>query len=288
VEPPLLPLRVVPKLVTGTQRGTIIKYLVRRGEDQTIHRGTYRAVGTQPTPPREALGSDGPKTPPSDAATPRGRSPETVDWGDALHGCQVDWGAACEAKVSLTRPTEYKQPSGSLVTASTTDVADTHREAGAQPTPPGETLGANEPDTQPSDVLAPQGDYPEGFNWRVDLRDNTYKYERLVGPVGSAEQAGGRDTPFRTTATLNLQPIRLLTRWSDEPLGNRGGCDRGGPATREDTRLLGPADSPVSQTLPDVHDEKATKHYVIHVDKLKLCTAATQSHDSVATQPTTQ
>jgi len=34
--------------------------------------------------------------------------------------------------------------------------------------------------------------------------------------------------------------------------------------------------------------DAAKKYYVIHVDKLKLCTATTQSQDSVATQPTTQ
>jgi len=216
--------------------------------------------------------------------------------------------------------------------------------------PPGETPDAKGPDTQPSDVPTPQVDYPERFDWRVDLIDNTYKYERLVGLVGSAEQAGGRDTPFRTTATLNLQPIRLLTHWSDEPLGSGGGFDRGSPVTREYTRFSGHADSPVfhnnywdwavtqptgatvssvydgggervpetpqdvneesscvtqskgctssrvydgggeriPETPPDLNDERPIRHYAIHVDKLKLCTAATQSQDSVATLPTTQ
>jgi len=143
---------------------------------------------------------------------------------------------------------ENEQSSGSSVTASTTDDADTHRESGAQPTPPGEMPDANGPDAQPSDVSPPQGDYLERFDWRVDLQDNTYKYERLVGPVGSAEQAGERDTPFRTTATLNLQPIRLLMRWLDDPSDNRGGFDRGSTASRGDTRFLGQADSPISHT----------------------------------------
>jgi len=78
----------------------------------------------------------------------RRHSPETVDCGDALHGCQVDWGAACDAKESLTRPTENKQPSG----LSVTNDADGHRESRAQPTPAGETPGANGPDAQPGDV----------------------------------------------------------------------------------------------------------------------------------------
>jgi len=40
-------------------------------------------------------------------------------------------------------------------------------------------------------------------------------------------------------------------------------------------------------TQPDGDSETPTKYYVIHVDKLKLCAAATQSQDSVATLPTT-
>jgi len=138
-----------------------------------------------------------------------------------------------------------------------------------------------------------------------------------VWPVGSAEQAGGRDTPFRTTASLNLQPIRLLTGRSNEPLGGGVFFDRGSPVIMEYTWHPGSADSPVShnnywdqavtqptgntassvydgggeripETPPDVNDERPIRYYVIHVDKLKLCTAATQSQDSVATLPTTQ
>jgi len=279
-----------PRVVTATpvavtRQGTIIKYIGYKikSDDGTTHRGTHKSQETQPTPPREALESDGPDIPPNNVATPRGHSPERVDWGDALNGCKVDWGAAGEAQESLTRPTENKQPngpsvtynadkyrksrvqptppeeeafaangrveqpSGSSATASTTTML-THTESQEQPTPPGETPGADGPNAQHSNVLAPHGDYSEGFDWRVDLRDNTYKYERLGGPVGSPEQAGGRDTPFRTTATLNLQSIRLLRRWSDEPLSNRGGFYRESPATREDRRYLGPADSPVSHT----------------------------------------
>jgi len=136
----------------------------------------------------------------SDIATSRAQSPKTVDWEDALHGCQVDWGATREAQESRTRPMENEQPSGPSVThnadrqgesraqpmplreeafvtigrveqpsglsvtASTTDDADTHRESGAQPTLPRETPDANGPDTQPRDVSPLQGDYPERFD----------------------------------------------------------------------------------------------------------------------------
>jgi len=49
--------------------------------------------------------------------TPRGHAPE-----------RVDWGVACEADNSFTRPTENKHPSGSSLTASTTDNAETYTE----------------------------------------------------------------------------------------------------------------------------------------------------------------
>jgi len=305
--------------------------------------------------------------------------------GEPPHGCQFDWGSASEAEESPKRPTKDEQPSSPSVT----EDADRYRESGAQPTPLGSTLDATGPDAQPRDVPTPQGDYPAKFDWRVDLKDNTYKYDRLVEPAGSAERARRRNTPFRTTATLNLQPIRILTRWPDESLGSGGGFDKGSQAFREDTRFRGQADSPipynntweravaqptcdtssgvyngggervpetppevhretakkhyvvqppqdtssgvydgggerVPETLPEVHRETAKEHYVvqppqvtssgvydgggervpetppgvnreelkkryvIRVDKLKLCTAATQSPDSVATQPTTQ
>jgi len=99
-----------------------------------------------------------------------------VDWRGALDGCQVDWGAASEADESSTRPTENEQPSE----PSMTDDAYRYQESRAQPTPPGETPDDKGPSTQPSEVPTPQGDHPERFDWRVDLKDNAYKYERLV------------------------------------------------------------------------------------------------------------
>jgi len=134
--------RVVPTPVTVNKQGTIIRYLVRKSEN-----GTYRKEGAQPMPPREAHAPDGPDTPPSEVATSRGQSPETVDWGVALNGCQVDWGAASEMEESPTRPTENEQPSN----PSAPDDADSHRESRAQPTPLAETPGANGPGTKGSD-----------------------------------------------------------------------------------------------------------------------------------------
>jgi len=77
---------------------------------------TYRESGAQPTSPEESRQSDEPDTPPSEVATPRGESPEMVDWEAGLNDYQVDWGGADEADTSPTWPRETKQPSGSLVT----------------------------------------------------------------------------------------------------------------------------------------------------------------------------
>jgi len=217
------------------EQGTIIRYLVRKSED-----GTYRKPGAQPppqsTPPRLALGYDGPDTPPSEVFMPRGQSPKLVDWRGALEGCQVDWGTASVADGCPTRPTENEQPSDPAA-KDNIDTQSTHLS---------ETPDANGPDAQPRDVPTPQRDHPERLDWRVDLADNAYKYERLVEQGGSAEQTTEGNTSFRTTATLNLQPIKLLTRWLDELPGSGGGFDRESSATWEHTRCLGSTDSPVS------------------------------------------
>jgi len=158
--PPLTPLRTVPTPIAMAKQGTILRYLVRKSENSTDGES-----GAQPTPLEETSSATGFAIPPSKIATPRGQSPETVDWGDALHGCQVNWGAARETEEPLIRPMENEQPSGSSATANTTDEADTHRESGAHPTPPGETPDANEPDPQPRDGSLPQEAYPERFDW---------------------------------------------------------------------------------------------------------------------------
>jgi len=236
---PDTPPRVVSTPVPVIKQRTIIKYLVslKKGEDGTITRGTHRESGAQPTSLGETLGADGPDTPPREVSTPRGHSPE-----------RVDCGGAGETYRSSTRPTGNEQPSGPSDTEGTSDDINIYRESGAQPTPLEETLGATGPNTQPRDVLTPQGHGPERFVWRVDLRDNTYKYERLMEPEGPAEHTRGKnpDTPFRTPITQDLKHIRLMTRWSDELLGGRWGLDQGSSALREDTRWRGQDDSPVS------------------------------------------
>jgi len=171
---------VVSAPVAVITQGTIMKYLVMSWEDGTVSRRTPRKSGAQPTQLEQALGPDGPDTPPRDVRTPRGHSPERVDWGGASgnHG-------------PPTRPAVNAQPSGQSDTDDTSDDNDINRESGAQPTQLEETSGAIGPDTQPGDVSTPQGDGPERFDWRVDLRDNTYKCERLIEPGGPAEHTRG-------------------------------------------------------------------------------------------------
>jgi len=174
--------RVVPTPGAATKHGTIIKYLVHqypRAAD--IDKGAPREPRQQPTPPGEVLGPEGPGTPPREVATPRGNSPEMVDWRAALHGCQIDWGSASETEESPTRPMEDEQPSSSLVT----EDADRYRESRAQPTPLESTPDATGLDAQPRDAPTPQGDYSAKFDWRVDLKDSTYKYDRLEGASGA-------------------------------------------------------------------------------------------------------
>jgi len=183
---PVVTPRPKPRVPTPTKpkQQTVIRYIVRKDED-----GAHRESGAPPTaksrPPREALGSDGSDTPPSEGATPRGQSPAKVDGEGTSQGSPHDGGSTDEADMLPTWPREA--------------TSDTH--------------GPNE---QPSDVTWLQGHNTVRYNWRGDLTTNTYKYEKLVEPPGPEK----RDTPF--TSTLNLQPIRALTYWIDEIHGRRG------------------------------------------------------------------
>jgi len=145
VPQPLKP-TVLPTPVTGIQPGTIIKYLVKKSEDLAISRGTHRVPRAQPTLLEQALGATGPNSQPSEVSTPRGHSPE-----------RVDWGGTGELYRSPTRPAMNEQPSGPSDLEDTSDDDDINRESGAQPTPPDETLGATGPDTPPVDALMLQG-----------------------------------------------------------------------------------------------------------------------------------
>jgi len=105
--------------------------------------------------------------------------------------------------------------------------------------PRGATSDTRGPNEQPSDVTLLQGDNTARFDWRVDLKDNNYKYDRLVEPMGHTQERGGGRTSHKTTATLNLQLIRLLRCWSDDTI------DRPSHTPRESTPWRGQTDSPV-------------------------------------------
>jgi len=164
--PPQPQRKAVPTPEAPSNQRTTIQYLVKRSDI-----GTYREA--QPTSPGESRQSDGSDTPPSEFATPGRQSPETVDWGADLTECQVNGESTDEAGTLPTWPRKV--------------TSDTH--------------GPNE---QPSDLTLFQGDNTVRFNWRVDLKDNNYKYDRLVEPVGHTEQRGQRHTSLRATAALNL------------------------------------------------------------------------------------
>jgi len=220
------------------------------------------------------------------------------------------------------------------------------------PTWPMESTIDMDTDEEPSDV--PQRDNTAGYNWRADLTDNTYRFDKLV-------QHSGPDGDKQVTTTGKLQPIQTLTHWINEIHGRGGdivpgrrladspishhntwervashstydtpsGVYHGGgacvfetPTAKSNGRhsAAGPTGDPQSGvfdsggdhilvTPPAASDNRPTprtKAYIIRVDKikllndglrdtrdklklenedmLKLCAAATQSDDSVATE----
>jgi len=84
------------------------------------------------------------------------------------------------------------------------------------------------------------------YKWRVDPTENTFRYDRIEEPLGPNDHRGQRDTPFRTTTTLNLQPILTLMYRVDEIQDSRGDVDTGKQAARDATRLQRQTDSPIS------------------------------------------
>jgi len=150
--------------------------------------------------------------------------------------------------------------------------------SGRRPTPLG-------PTHRPRGVPTPQGDHLAKFDWRTNLKDNTYKNDRLGEQVGPVEHTGRRAPPFRTTATwyivyaaivycicstLYMQPMKLLTRWLDVLPHSAGTFYMGGLANRKSAQYLKPVGSPASQhnhydraatqpTLPSVWDGESER-----------------------------
>jgi len=185
----------------------------------------------------EALVSDVYNTPPSGGATPRVQSPAREDRaGGSLSG-PLDRGSTDKGETPYTPPSSAPWPQ--QVDTAATDVlkintyhfvrlidfvrADTTERQGTgggtdmadmPPTWPMEATTDMDTDEEPSDV--PQRDDTAGYNWRADLTDNTYKYDKLV------EQSGPDRSDASVTAAIKRQPMRTLTHWIDE-IHSRGG-----------------------------------------------------------------
>jgi len=171
-----------------------------------------------------------------------------------------------------------------------------------------DTQGLNE---QPRDVTLPKEDTAR-FYWRVNLQDNSYKYDRLVEPCwGESEgQAATRDLrrwsddqpresmPGRgltdgPVSHNNLWDRKEVRPWCDIPVG--AGDSGGKPRCDTSSRVYDGGSDRIPQTPPpwttnrtyEQNDERPLRYYKIHVEKVKLCTAATQSSDSVDNLPTT-
>jgi len=54
------------------------------------------------------------------------------------------------------------------------------------------------PNEQPRDVTVLQRNNAAKFDWRVDLKDNHYRYDRLVEPVQTPNREGGDIQPHGT------------------------------------------------------------------------------------------
>jgi len=153
------------------------------------------------------------------------------------------------------------------------------------------------------------------IDWRVELRDHSLRFDSL-GELGQRE--GGR------AVTLNLRgwpdddrtapdprqrecipwreridsPFSHHNLWDrKKPCDPQGGASDSGGTPRGDTlsrvydgggdrTLVTPPTWTTNRTY-NTSEERPLRYYVIQVDKLKLCTAATLSSDSVEDLPTT-
>jgi len=171
---------------TKPKQRTVIRYIVKKDED-----GAHRESGAQPTaqstPPREALGSDGSDTPPSEGATPRGQSPAKVDGEGTSQSGPHDEGSTDEAETSHTWPREA--------------TFDTH--------------GPREP----SCVPWPQRDNTAGFD--ILSRINTCKYVRLVEHVEQTEER--RNLTERQGNGRSTGEADMLPTWPKEATSDTHG-----------------------------------------------------------------
>jgi len=159
----------MPTPTKTAKQKTVIRYIVRKDED-SAHREAGAQPTAQSTPHGEAPDSDGSDTPFSEAATLCGQSPETVNGEGTSQSCPNDGRSASEADEARTLPTEIEQSGGSSISYDSADNTDRPREERAQPTVPDQTSNR-------TGMSTCQREHEVMYNWRVDLTDNTYKYD---------------------------------------------------------------------------------------------------------------
>jgi len=218
-----------PTLVTPSKQRTILQYLVKR-------RDLDNPKEVEPTSSEEfcwpeefdATTTD---TPPSEFATPGEQSPETVGEGSADEADTTPpWSGEATSDI-LARMNTYKYVR--MVDLEKLDLNERHgyelyKKSVEQTTTMCTVLNEGSPDTQglseqPRDVTPPKEDTVR-FDWRVDLRDHSLRYDSLVEQTG--QRGGGQ------AATRDLRC------WSDD--------DRTAPGQRKITPWRGRLDSPVS------------------------------------------
>jgi len=215
----------VPTPVPPSGQKTIPQYFVKKGALIGPKEGEPTSPGEFRWP--EEYHFTITDTPPGEFATPEGSSPETVS------KCSED-----EADTEPTGPREatsdisarintYKYVRiGDLERLELNERHEKRRELSATACT---VWDEGNCDTQGlraqfRDVALPEEDCMVKYDWRVDLKDSSYRYDRLVEPVGHTGQHEGQ--------TLTM--VRMdLRRWSeDQPRANTSGGER--------------ADSPVS------------------------------------------
>jgi len=309
----------VPTPPTPSNQRTIIQYLVKKSDI-----GTFKEV--QPTSPGEFRWPEEPDTPTtgtptSEFATPGGQSPETVEGGSVDEAdTEPTWSREATSDI-LARINTYKyvrivdleEPASDDLTERQDEGGSTNKHYTVLSERSSDTQGLNE---QPRDVTVGQEDTAR-FDWRVDLKDNSYKYDSLVEPclVESERQAATRDlrcwsdddraapgqtpresTPWRGRIDC---PVSHHNLWDREEVQLQ--CDTPGMqvtvgpgATSRRECMMGggeriteiPPQRPITRAC-EPNDERAMRYYTIRVDKLGQGTAATQSHDSVEEISTT-
>jgi len=207
----------VPAPTTPSDQRTILQYLVNKSDIATYKEVEPMPLGEFRRPEEADTPTTG--TPPSEFATPGGQSPETVKGGSADEADTVPTWSRDETSDILarinttltvdgdsvyeadTRPTWSREATSDILSRINTykyvgtvdlEKLDLNERQGHEGS--SDTQGLNE---QPRDVTLLQ-DNTARFDWRVDLKDNSYKYDSLVEPVEHTGRGGDIRPPHGT------------------------------------------------------------------------------------------